>query len=876
MKRFIHAIFVALLAICGQQAHAATPQNPKADDKAVVTAGNARFTVLTPRMIRMEWSADGKFEDRKTLTFVNRNLDVPKFKVSKKGDRTTVTTDCLTLRYDNDGKMFSDRNLEVRIRNGKKTTLWKPGMEDDGNLLGTCRTLDGADGYDMHSGPLEQGLLSRSGWALVDDSKNHILAPDDSHWKEWVAMRPDGARQDYYLFAYGNDYKQALADYQKVAGKAPLPPKYTFGYWWSRYWQYSDNEFKDLVDKIKSMDIPLDVLIVDMDWHDTFGLKSRNSARDEYGQRIGWTGYTWQKELFPNPSNFLRWVKKENLKTALNLHPASGIQPYEASYKDFVKDYEWSDTTKSVPFHIDEAKWADSYFNTVLGPMEKEGVDFWWLDWQQWKESKFTPGLSNTFWLNHVFFNHAKEKADNERPFIYHRWGGLGSHRYPLGFSGDTFITWETLRFLPYFTATASNVNYGYWGHDIGGHMFKKKPGVTDPELYLRWLQYGVFTPIFKTHSTKDRNIVRYFWAFPEYMFEMRDALKLRYSLAPYIYNAARENYDTGVAMTRPLYYEYPSLEEAYSHPEQFFFGSDIIAAPVGNPVDSISGLAKRKIWFPEGRWYDYASGEMIEGPSEREFEYTLAENPFYVKGGAIVPMNPDKVNSLQAPCDTLVLTFIPGGGGSLRHYEDDGISNDYDKSYAITNVIKNVVANGIKVTVEARKGTYHNAPAVRNYEMRFPATLPPDKVLVDGKEYSYSRFPENGNWTYDGYSLQPVVYTEGLPVNKDVTVELIYNEGNGESADLYGKKGIFNRCKDLTILFKEEQGMHGEGMKMLPEGYLKVSQCPNFILEDPANISAYLKEFNNNMEKLFEVTDNMDIISDCFKARLREQLKKH
>ena len=108
-------------------------------------------------MIRMEWSADGKFEDRKTLTFVNRNLDVPKFKVSKKGDRTTVTTDFLTLRYDNDGKMFSDRNLEVRIRNGKKTTLWKPGMEDDGNLLGTCRTLDGADGYDMHSGPLEQG-----------------------------------------------------------------------------------------------------------------------------------------------------------------------------------------------------------------------------------------------------------------------------------------------------------------------------------------------------------------------------------------------------------------------------------------------------------------------------------------------------------------------------------------------------------------------------------------------------------------------------------------------------------------------------------------------------------------------------------------------
>ncbi len=874
MKQYLIAMIMAVLTLPTMLANTSEVQNPKADDKAVVVAGNARFTVLTPRLIRMEWSDDGKFEDNKSLTFVNRNLVVPKFKVSQKGNKTNITTDFLTLRYNNDGKEFNEKNLEVKIKDGKKQIVWRPGMTDDGNLLGTCRTLDGADGYDLKNGPLEQGIVSRNGWALVDDSKNHILVPDDSHWKEWVTVRPDGNRRDLYLFAYGNDYKQALADYQKVAGRAPLPPKYTFGYWWSRYWQYSDNEFKDLVDKLKSMDMPLDVLIVDMDWHDTFGLKSKNSAKDEYGQRIGWTGYTWQKELFPNPQNFLKWVKKENLKTALNLHPASGIQPYEAAYKDFVKDYQWKDTTKSVPFHIDETKWADSYFKTVLEPMERDGVDFWWLDWQQWKESKFTPGLSNTFWLNHVFFNHAKEKAGNERPFIYHRWGGLGSHRYPLGFSGDTFISWETLKFLPYFTSTASNVNYGYWGHDIGGHMFKNKPGVTDPELYLRWLQYGVFTPIFKTHSTKDRNIIRYFWAFPDYMFDMRDALKLRYALAPYIYNAARENYDTGVAMTRPMYYEYPALEEAYNHPEQFFFGSDIMTAPIGNPVDSVSGLAERKIWFPEGKWYDFATGEMIEGNNEKVLEYTLSENPFYVKAGAIIPMNPDKVKNLQMPCDTLVLTFIPGADGTLRHYEDDGISNDYDKSFAITNVSKTMTANSQKVKIAAREGSYKDAPAARSYELRFPATLPPSKVVVDGKEYRYSRFPEVGNWTYDGYSLQPVVYTEALPVNKDIEVELIYDEGNGESQQLYGKKGIFNRCKDLTVLFKEEQGMHGEGMKMLPEEYLKVSQCPNFILEDPANISKYLKNFDENRANLYNVTDSMTIISDGFKSRLRSQIK--
>ena len=249
-------------------------------------------------------------------------------------------------------------------------------MENPQNLLGTTRTLDGADGSKLKE-PMEQGILSRAGWSLIDDSQRHVLTPDGSEWEEWVEARPEGDRQDLYLFAYGHDYKQALADYALVAGRAPMPPKYTLGYWWSRYWQYSDNEFVDLVNKLKSMDVPIDVLIVDMDWHETWGLRKSNSPKDEYGQRIGWTGYTWQKELFPSPANFLKWTENEELKVALNLHPASGIQPYEAVYDDFTKEYGWSEKGKSVPFKIDERKWADAYFKTVLEPMERNGVDFW-------------------------------------------------------------------------------------------------------------------------------------------------------------------------------------------------------------------------------------------------------------------------------------------------------------------------------------------------------------------------------------------------------------------------------------------------------------------------------------------------------------------
>ena len=864
MKRFL-ALLTALTCTLSP----AIADNPKADAKAVVTSGNARFTVLTPQLIRMEWSADGQFEDRATLTFVNRETPVPEFKVRESKSKLTITTPALTLTYLKNGK-FSDKNLKAVFTLNGKEVVWTPGMENPQNLLGTTRTLDGADGSKLKE-PMEQGILSRAGWSLIDDSQRHVLTPDGSEWEEWVEARPEGDRQDLYLFAYGHDYKQALADYALVAGRAPMPPKYTLGYWWSRYWQYSDNEFVDLVNKLKSMDVPIDVLIVDMDWHETWGLRKSNSPKDEYGQRIGWTGYTWQKELFPSPANFLKWTENEELKVALNLHPASGIQPYEAVYDDFTKEYGWSEKGKSVPFKIDERKWAEAYFKTVLEPMERDGVDFWWLDWQQWKESKYTPGLSNTFWLNHTFFNHAERQNPGLRPFIYHRWGGLGSHRYPLAFSGDTYATWPMLAYLPYFTATASNVNYGWWGHDIGGHMFHKTQKATDPELYTRWLQYGVFTPIFKTHSTKDPRIERCIWCFPDHMFLMRDAIRLRYTLAPYIYNAARENYDTGVGMCRPMYYDYPESDKAYETPEQFMFGNDILATTITQPVDSITGLAPRTIWFPEGAWFDCATGSMYEGGRTEELHYTLAENPHYAKAGSIIPMNPATVKNLQQPCDTLVLTFIPGGDGQLRHYEDDGMSQQYKTNYAVTTVSKKQEGNTVRVRISPREGSFAGASDNRSYELRFPAVFPPKSVKVNGKELAYSRFPKAGEWTYDGYTLAPVIYTGTTACDAPVEIELAFDDyATAHQADLYGMSGVFKRCLDLTVEFKTEQGAHSEPYLMLPEEYLRVSQCPNFILEEPFRIAEFIGAYAKNKAALFEKTDSMTIIGDNFKQRLK------
>lgn len=852
----------------------ASANNPKADPKAVVIAGNARFTVLTPQLIRMEWSEDAVFEDNATLTFVNRNLPVPEYKVKNSRSKVVIRTSDITLTYRKSGK-FSAENLSAEFNVGDKRVVWHYGDKDSLNLMGTTRTLDRVNGWTFtKKDPMEPGIISRGGWTVVDDSQRHLMVDTPSHWGKWVECRPDKEYADIYLFAYGHDYRQAISDYAKIGGKVPLPPRYAFGYWWSRYWQYSDNELRDLIMQFKSFDVPIDVLIIDMDWHETWGLRRENKERDEYRQRIGWTGYTWKKQLFPSPKNFLQWCKLMQIKTSLNLHPASGIQPFEEPYERFVKAYGWKDKGKSVPFHIDDQRWADAYFDTILSPMEDMGINFWWLDWQQWRESKFTKGLSNTFWLNHVFNHHSMERG-NERPIIYHRWGGLGSHRYQVGFSGDLYIGWESLSMLPWFTATASNVCYGYWGHDIGGHMSKVRNTPTDPELYLRWLQYGVFTPIFKTHSTRDKTIERRVWAFPEHSFQMRDAIRLRYTLAPYIYNAARQTYDTGIAMCRPLYYYYPELQEAYDAKEQFMFGDDIMATVIATPIDKASGLAERKIWFPEGKWFDMVSGDLIDGNQTLTRRYTLAENPYFVRAGAILPMNPPTVENLQSVSDCLVVTCIPGGDGSTELYEDDGISKDYDKYFASTTISQRHIENAIEVVVSPRKGNYKDAPQQRCYEIRLPAQMPPQRVTINGKEIAYARYATKGEWGYDAYTLSPVIYTEMVDTDKECVIRLEYSaEDLSQQPRLYGKQGIFNRCVHLTPEFKMSYNTGYDAYAMLPDAYLNVSQAPNFINESPADIMQHIDLYEQALATCIESMRAEGHVDKEMLHKLEQQLK--
>ena len=892
-----------------EHASAETPEtaqyDPVASPGACVVYGNARFTVLTPRLIRMEWSADARFEDRATLGIVNRKLEVPEFDVRKSAGSVTVQTEYLTLKYRGNGK-FSGDNLSITFRtgrDGKEKVKWYPGADASGNLLGTARTLDRCDGETVID-PYDPGIISKDGWAVIDESGRHVFVPVDSDWKNWVESRDSTDRQDLYFFGYGHDYKAALGDFTKISGKIPLPPKYTFGYWWCRYWQYSDFELIDLARHFKDFNIPIDVMIIDMDWHETWSeLKAATPPRtpggrpglDEFGETIGWTGYTWKKEFFPNPGNFLEELHRMDIKTSLNLHFCNGIQPYEEPYDRFVKDYlsRTSDydgpegylredgSKVPVPFRIDQIEWTDAYFNSVIRPLENMGVDFWWLDWQQWKDSHYTPGLSNTFWLNYAFFHDKIRQTESQgvyapRPMIYHRWGGIGSHRYQVGFSGDTFATWKVLGYLPYFTATASNVCYGYWGHDIGGHQQPSGVHSTDPERYTRWLQSGVFTPIYKTHSTKDMSMEKRFWVFPDHFDAMRAAIRLRYDLTPYIYTAARQAYDTGISICRPLYYDWPEDDEAYVRTQEFMFGDDILATTVCEPADSVTGLAKRTMWFPEGSdWYDVSTGIMYKGGTEHELLYTINENPYFVKAGAVIPMAGAGISNLQGQDPELRLLVVPGTGeSSTEVYEDDGSTQAYGTEYAFTRITRKSDAGSLELTVLPKEGFFKGMLDERKVSIMLDGFRVPEKVFVNGEEVPYSRFAEFDSedgrtvWGYDGDDLTATIYTATAPADETLTVKCLFDG----SSELYqsGAKGLIRRMMALTPetkLMVEQYVMHG---MQLPVEFLGIAQCGSYITEDPGKADEMLRNMDvRAMESKF---GSYDRLPDTFKEKLAAQ----
>ncbi|MFO7635500.1 MAG: glycoside hydrolase family 31 protein [Caldilinea sp.] len=696
------------------------PFNPIADPAAVVSAGAVRFTVLASRLLRLEYSPTGAFEDRPSQAFWFRKQPVPAFDVRRSDGAIEIETGHLLLRYTEHAHGFTPVSLYVTLKATGTTWCYGDRSWAAGNLQGTTRTLDEVDGWVN----LEPGLMARNGYAVVDDSRSLVFDENG-----WIAARAVPDNLDLYFFGYGHDYVGCLQEFQQVAGPTPLIPRYILGNWWSRYWAYDEAELKGLMEEFREREFPLSVCIVDMDWHTT-----------QTGNRsVGWTGYTWNRELFPDPAGLVAWLHEQGLRTALNLHPADGVHPHEEQYAGMAAAVGIDPATgEPVEFDSVDPRFVEAYFELLHHPQEtmgqretreteflqetrflSGGVDFWWLDWQQGKQSKL-QGLDPLWWLNHLHF-YDLGRNGVKRPFIFSRWGGLGNHRYPIGFSGDTVVSWASLANQPYFTATAANVGYGWWSHDIGGHMW----GVEEAELYLRWVQYGVFSPILRLHSTNNPYQDRRPWGWgPAVEGPARAAMQLRHALIPYIYSMAWRNTAQGIPLVTPLYYTHPEEDDAYACPQAYWFGSELIAAPFTAPTEPDLGLSRQRVWLPDGIWFDFFTGKQVAAGWQTVYG-DWSEIPVFAKAGAIVPLGPAVGwGGVENPVE-LTLHVFPGADGQFTLYEDDGETIAYQRgSYAKTPFTQTWRGDSLTLAIGPVQGDATLTPPLRSYVVKMHAVI--------------------------------------------------------------------------------------------------------------------------------------------------------
>lgn len=730
--------------------HLIAKTRPLAHAENTVVCGNVRVSVLRDKLFRIEQS-DGGFTDAATQCVWYRNFGKVDFTCMQTKDELRVHTAAVTLAVD----LHNVKRSSV-ILNGKQVKIYNKGI-----FAGTGRTLDmnlmdtiyvtnkqgGREIAPIRDGRLLcGGVTSKQGVAYLDDGNSLVLGDDGM-----VAAR--NKQTDLYVFAFGHDYYGAVSALYDLTGKTPMLPKYVFGNWWSRFYGYTEEEYLALMDKFKRKRIPLSVATVDMDWHYTypneqFGLTKKGYTDAKYGSLGGWTGYTWNRELFPDYKRFLRALKERGLHVTLNLHPADGVRWFEECYARMAARLGKDARTKEVvSFDFTDPDYINAYFDEIHHPYENDGVDFWWIDWQQGTQSKI-EGYDPLWGLNHFhYLDLARKKS--ARPLILSRYAGIGSHRYPLGFSGDSLVTWHVLRYIPYYTATSSNVGYSFWSHDIGGHF----GGIKDNELYLRWLQIGLFLPILRLHSSNMPISGKEPWMFDSATESLAsEILRERARLMPYIYSLACDNNFYNRPMIVPLYYKYPEQKESYQHPNEYFFG-DLLVAPITERSDA-SQLACAQVWLPDGEWYDVYSDRNYSGGKVITVARDSGKIPVFVPAGGFVITDPS--GECDVPKAYNVLTSI--GNGSFELYEDDGNSNDYLVGKCVRTVFTSAATNDSMEINISPKGDTTILPQTREYNFTLRGTV---RAIVTCNGESVETEKQDGN----------LCFTVTLPCNTMHTI---------------------------------------------------------------------------------------------------------
>lgn len=749
------------------------------EEECIFRNSTYRITVLTERLVRLEYSSDGMFNNYETSIVKNRHFPIPEFAKEEDDTRLIIHTKYFNLHYFKNTS-FSHNTLFAKDDAGK--VCWYYGQKEVKNLGSTAMSLDKVISDFPH---LEKGLFSLDGVTTIDDTNS--LCFDEE--RNIVEKKVSKDYVDIYLFIYGNDFGLCLKDYFELTGYPRMIPRYALGNWWSKECRYTDTEILEKIEKFRMRDIPISVFLLDRGW----------SKVDPKFPNIQ-TGFSFDNKQFKNPIELIKRVHDSGLKFGLNINPQNGFYPCEDNFQVASK-YLPPNANGYIDFKTYDYKTLDVFFKVFLHPLESMGVDFFWNDY-------FTDDKNKMYMMNYML--HTDLSRYNKRDMILSRNSTYCAHLHNILYSGRIYVSWKVLQKLPFYNLNSANIGVCWWSHDIGG----SQNGIEDSDLYLRSLQLGVFSPILRFNTEKGHYFKREPWKWDIVTSSIAsDYLRLRHRLIPYIYSEAYRYHKLGNLLIQPFYYYNIKLYDDPNYVNQYYFGDSFMISPIVNPLDEVFNRTIQRIFMPDGIWYDFKTGKKFIGNHKYISFYTIDDYPIFVKQGSIIPMaGNNSYMSYTNPKDIEIHVF-PGKSNSYQLYEDDGETYDYEKGkYCITEIDYNYRQSNYTLIIRPIEGDVSVLPETRDYKIVFRNTKKADNVVVYDNEKKIDNIKTELTETTFCVIINNISSKSQLTVNcygKDIEIDSVKLIKDDIDSILFDLK-INTVLKDeiANIVFSEEMSL--------------------------------------------------------------------
>lgn len=542
---------------------------------------------------------------------------------------------------------------------------------------------------------------------------------------------------DYYLFV-GPTPHAVAESYGRLTGFSTLPPRWTLGYHQSRYGYASQTEILTIAATLRAMQIPSDVMYLDIDYLDRLQM------------------FSWNLAAFPNPiemNSLLRQMgfRQVNIMEPI-VHTGDRFWLPLASAEYFLKDFSGSALINNIWFGT--VSWLDftktaaaSWYRQMLGAFLHTGIDGVWNDLNEPAANDMPhavydydgkPRLDyqarNLYALQEaaISYDAQLDARPNVRPWGISRAGFAGIQRYIANWGGDALSDWETLRTNVQMSLSMALSGQNFFGHDIGGFL-----GAPDAELFTRWMEFSAYTPLFRNHAM-NTSPAREPWAFGEpTLTRARDIINERYRLLPYLYTLFERASRTGEPSLAPTFFYFPADATTWNDDASFMVGESMLVAPV-----VWQGLTERPVYLPAGsKWYDAVTDAVIDGGTFHQAASPLGQTPVFVRAPAIIPKGPVMQHTGERPLTDVRLHVYRASGTfntAFTLYEDDGISFDYRAGAFLRTQIGYEGSPSLdRVTIQRVEGTW-TPPAGRSWTIEMHGLSAATSVTAGGTALPY------------------------------------------------------------------------------------------------------------------------------------------